>query len=360
MFINLFKQLNQTERAPLSIYQILKSAAYEETEEPDPMTLIKEYKNTIFDFNYPISDEQYNYSLDTDWFEESILQHYIMRRIGFNTLGEFKRALQIKLWGTMPYLLKKRALITTSEEFLKLTTFIEDSTEITGTSESESSKGKTDSGTDTEYLDIEIMGIASGDTYINKTITEEYSHSETGQDSSDSTLSGSSTGTSSMSTNNTVTGDNTTTTKTSELPQTSISSMSNDTFVSDVNVSNDKGTDKTSSSTSGTNQSSNNGSNSSNSEYNITDSYHKTNKIISFPSGFEVNPNQYDHNSANGTTSNTHSESDTTSGSNYSMDYTVNTNPEYIEKLLRALDRKGNWLSEVYKTLDDLFLNYYD
>ena len=359
MFIDLFRQLNQTERAPLSIYQILRSAAYDEPEEPDPTTLIKNYKAAIFDFQYPVSDEQYNYALDKDWFEESILQHYIMRRIGFNTLGEFKRALQVKLWGCMPYLLKKRALITTSKEFRALTQFVSDETEVTGSNESESSKGNTDSGTNTDFLNIEIMGMASGDTYSSKNITEEYSHSETGQKSSVSTVSGSSTGSSSMSTSNTVTGNNTTTTKTSDLPQTAISNMGNDSFVSDVNVSNDNGTDKTSASTSGTNQSSNNGTSSIDSEYNVSDSYVTNRGSYSLPSQFDV-ADQYDRNTANGTNSDTHSESDTTSGSNYAYDYSVNTNPEYIEKVLRTLDRKGNWLSEVYRSLDDLFLNFYD
>lgn len=54
-------------------------------------------RSEIFDFTYPLSNH-----VDKEEFEVLILKHYIMRRIGFNTLTAFKIALDSKLNEIMP------------------------------------------------------------------------------------------------------------------------------------------------------------------------------------------------------------------------------------------------------------------
>lgn len=59
--------------------------------------LAKGSRSTIFDFEYPLSSH-----VDKEDFEVMILNHYIHRRIGFETPTEFKIALNVKLNEIMP------------------------------------------------------------------------------------------------------------------------------------------------------------------------------------------------------------------------------------------------------------------
>lgn len=52
----------------------------------------------LFDFDFPIFDEQYRSTLET-----KIVNHYYTREIGYETLGRFKLALKTKLNEIMPY-----------------------------------------------------------------------------------------------------------------------------------------------------------------------------------------------------------------------------------------------------------------
>lgn len=60
--------------------------------------LAKESHNEIFDFEYPLSAE-----IDKDKFEIQILNHFMLRRIGFDTFTAFKIYLENKLNEIMPY-----------------------------------------------------------------------------------------------------------------------------------------------------------------------------------------------------------------------------------------------------------------
>ena len=60
--------------------------------------LAKECHNEIFDFEYPLSSE-----ISKDDFEIQILNHFILRRIGFGTVTTFKIYLENKLNEIMPY-----------------------------------------------------------------------------------------------------------------------------------------------------------------------------------------------------------------------------------------------------------------
>ena len=85
---------------PPTIYSILNSIV-NGTKEPNEYTkikdLAKEGRSTIFDFDYPLSS---NVSAET--FETMILNHYMMRRIGFDTVTAFKLQLNVKLNDIMP------------------------------------------------------------------------------------------------------------------------------------------------------------------------------------------------------------------------------------------------------------------
>lgn len=59
--------------------------------------LAKGSRSTIFNFDYPLSDK-----VNREEFEIMILNHYIHRRIGFDTPTEFRIALNVKLNEIMP------------------------------------------------------------------------------------------------------------------------------------------------------------------------------------------------------------------------------------------------------------------
>lgn len=59
--------------------------------------LAKGSRSTIFNFDYPLSDK-----VNKEEFEIMILNHYIHRRIGFDTPTEFRIALNVKLNEIMP------------------------------------------------------------------------------------------------------------------------------------------------------------------------------------------------------------------------------------------------------------------
>lgn len=85
---------------PPTVYSILNSIV-NGTKEPNEYTkikdLAKEGRSTIFDFDYPLTQ---NVSAET--FETMILNHYMMRRIGFDTVTAFKLQLNVKLNEIMP------------------------------------------------------------------------------------------------------------------------------------------------------------------------------------------------------------------------------------------------------------------
>lgn len=68
-----------------------------EEEKKKNRELAKYSRETIFDFDYPLSNK-----VDREYFECQILNHYIMRRIGFETPTAFEIALENKLNEIMP------------------------------------------------------------------------------------------------------------------------------------------------------------------------------------------------------------------------------------------------------------------
>lgn len=85
---------------PPTLYSILNSIV-NGMKEPDEYSrikdLAKEGRSVIFNFEYPLSTH-----IDKEKFESMILNHYITRRIGYETVTAFRIALDCKLNEIMP------------------------------------------------------------------------------------------------------------------------------------------------------------------------------------------------------------------------------------------------------------------
>lgn len=84
---------------PPTVYAILNSIAnYDKEEETKIRDLANACHDKIFDFEYELSD-----ALDKNQFEIDILNHFMMRRIGFDTVTAFQLYLENKLHEILPY-----------------------------------------------------------------------------------------------------------------------------------------------------------------------------------------------------------------------------------------------------------------
>lgn len=83
---------------PPTLYSILNSLVnYGSNEKTKIKNLASEGRKYIFDFEYPLSNK-----VNKEEFEIMILNHFIMRRIGYETMTAFKIALSTKLNEVMP------------------------------------------------------------------------------------------------------------------------------------------------------------------------------------------------------------------------------------------------------------------
>ena len=83
---------------PPTIYTILESIVnYGKDEKTKIKDLAKEGRTTIFDFDYPLTNK-----ISKQDFECMILNHFLMRRIGFETVTAFKIQLNVKINEIMP------------------------------------------------------------------------------------------------------------------------------------------------------------------------------------------------------------------------------------------------------------------
>lgn len=84
---------------PPTVYAILNSIAnYGKLEYTKIRDLAKVTHDKIFDFDYTLSSE-----VDKNQFEIDILNHYLERRIGFDTVTSFQIHLENKLHEILPY-----------------------------------------------------------------------------------------------------------------------------------------------------------------------------------------------------------------------------------------------------------------
>ncbi len=107
---------------PPTLYAILNSMVnYGKDEKTKIRNLAKEGRTKIFDFDYPLSSK-----VSKETFETTILNHFITRRIGFDTVTTFQLQLEVKLNSIMP-------LYNKMFDLLEETNFIGDITIKEGT-----------------------------------------------------------------------------------------------------------------------------------------------------------------------------------------------------------------------------------
>lgn len=83
---------------PPTLYRLLNSIVnFDEDEQTKIKNLAAAGREEIFDFSYPLSE-----NVTKEDFEVMILNHFLMRRIGYDTLNAFKIALNVKLNEIMP------------------------------------------------------------------------------------------------------------------------------------------------------------------------------------------------------------------------------------------------------------------
>lgn len=83
---------------PPTLYRLLNSIVNFDAEEQTKIkNLAAAGREDIFDFEYPLSTH-----VDKEDFEVMILNHFLMRRIGYDTLNAFKISLNVKLNEIMP------------------------------------------------------------------------------------------------------------------------------------------------------------------------------------------------------------------------------------------------------------------
>lgn len=102
---------------PPTLYSILESVVNYEKEVPTKINnLAKEGRGKIFDFDYPLTT-----NITKEDFECMILNHFLMRRIGFETVLSFKIQLNVKLNEIMPMFNKLFDLIYDENGFGEIT-----------------------------------------------------------------------------------------------------------------------------------------------------------------------------------------------------------------------------------------------
>ena len=98
MLIPNIRKLALVNNDPPTVYSLLESYVnYGKEEKTKISDLAKAGRSMFFDFDYPLSSH-----VSKEDFETMIINHYIMRRIGYETVTAFKIALNVKLNEIMP------------------------------------------------------------------------------------------------------------------------------------------------------------------------------------------------------------------------------------------------------------------
>ena len=171
---------------PPTLYSILESIVnYGKDDKTKIKDLAKVGRTKIFDFDYPLSDK-----ISKEEFECMILNHYLTRRIGFDTPTLFKIQLNVKLNEIMPMYNKMFDSIDGWNIFKdgeKTTRYGTDNREINSTSNTENTlhnKSNSENISDRRYSDTpqnELQNIRDG-----KYVTEYNYDTNNAEDTSDS------------------------------------------------------------------------------------------------------------------------------------------------------------------------------
>lgn len=98
LFYNIFRPLPTDYDIPPTIYSILNSYVNFDNDNPVKISnLASAGRGVIFDFDYPLTT-----NVTKESFEVMILNNFLMRRIGYDTVTAFKIALCVKLNEIMP------------------------------------------------------------------------------------------------------------------------------------------------------------------------------------------------------------------------------------------------------------------
>lgn len=112
-----YPRIPVTDMRPPTLYSILESVVNYDKEVPTKISeLAKEGRGKIFDFDYPLTS-----NITKEEFECMILNHFLMRRIGFETVLSFKIQLNVKLNEIMPMFNKLFDLIYDENGFGEIT-----------------------------------------------------------------------------------------------------------------------------------------------------------------------------------------------------------------------------------------------
>ena len=333
MFI---ESLNQTDREPMTVYQILRSASYDDGVEYSADELIERYAGTLW-LNDPGSYNLLPYMLGFS-LQRYVVQHYLMRRIGFNTLTEFRLALENKFNDIKPVLYGRLQALLTYDS-LGVNTQISYHTHeshMSGSGESDDERALYNFNVDKKYKNMETITF---DIY-------ESDHEEAAADSNSGSESSTNRSSGNNSTN--LTKSDTTINKSNDTPQgsTSISTYGNQYQTSTLS-----GTDTTtgSSSDNSSSNASSSSTNSSDNEHHVIDSKMTTTKD-SYSYGVWTTKRNSD------TIAGTSSSNDDKSGTQTTK-HTSN-DPDSYNKLYSVLSAKYFDIFEyLWSQFDELFLN---
>lgn len=145
MFIPMLMPMIPTwNEKPPTLYSILESIVnFDKEDKTKIKDLAKSGRSTIFNFNYPLSNK-----VVKEDFECMILNHFIMRRIGFETVTAFRIQLNVKLNEIMPMYNKMFDMLDGWDLFNdgeRVTREVNDTRNITTTSESTSANNSSSS-----------------------------------------------------------------------------------------------------------------------------------------------------------------------------------------------------------------------
>lgn len=202
---------------PPTIYALLNSYLNYDKEAEDKTkikNLARAGRAMFFDFDYPLTDK-----IDKEDFEALILNHFLMRRIGYETVTAFKIALEVKLNEVMPYYNKLFAaldgwdILNDGYTMTRKTTTAnssETSDEISvSTTSNNSATDSTESSEDLRSSDTpqnQLTDVKSGDYVDNYSYNERKNDLTSSANSSGtSTTSGTNTGESNSDTDETIT-----------------------------------------------------------------------------------------------------------------------------------------------------------
>lgn len=174
MFLNFFMPYIPSNcDKPPTIYSILESIVNGDKDEDEDQTkikdLAKEGRHTIFDFYYPLSA-----NVDKEYFETMILNHYMTRRIGFDTCTNFKLHLNVKLNAIMP---KYNVLFDNYANIMNGNTITKEGTDNsqTNTSNKTTNSNKANNIADNRFSDTpqnEIQDVKDGKYVSDYTYTQ--------------------------------------------------------------------------------------------------------------------------------------------------------------------------------------------